>query len=62
MIMIVVVTMMMVFGRTGRIIRLSTARLPMIATATLPVNGPPGKINRQTGHLLLQRHRLVQVG
>jgi hypothetical protein len=34
--MVVAVVMMVAFGRTGRIIRLSTPRLPMIAAAALP--------------------------
>jgi hypothetical protein len=46
-IMIMVVVMMMVFGRTGRIMTLSTPRLPMIPTTALPQNHPPRNIHPQ---------------
>jgi hypothetical protein len=60
MIMIVVMIMMvMSFGRTGRIINLSTPRLPMIATTTLPQNHPPRNIHPQPRQLLPQRHGLA---
>ena len=60
-IMRMVILMMMVFGRTGRIIPLSTPRLPMIATASPPQNHPPRHIHRQPRHLLSKRHRLAQI-
>jgi hypothetical protein len=60
-VIMMVMTMMMAFGRTGRIIHLSTPRLPMIATASPPQNHPPGNINRQPRHLLSKRHRLAQI-
>jgi hypothetical protein len=56
---IMVMIMMMVFGRTGRIIPLSTPRLAVIATTTLPQNHPPRNIHPQPRQLLPQRHGLA---
>lgn len=53
---------MMVIGRTGRMIILSTTRFAMVATATLAQDNTAGDIDGQAGQLLAQGHGLAQIG
>jgi hypothetical protein len=62
---VVVVVMafaMMVIGRTGRMITLSTARFAVVAAAALAQDDTAGDIDGQAGQLLAQGHWLAQIG
>ena len=53
-----VVAPVMVFGRTGRMIILSTAWFAVISAAALAENDATGDVDRQAG----QWHRLAKIG
>ncbi len=57
-----VVVRMLMLARTGRMLRLSAARLAGVPAAGLAQDHPPPQVAPQLGELLAQRHRLAQVG
>jgi hypothetical protein len=53
------VTMMLVIGRTGRVVSFSTARFAVVAAACLAEDDPGGNVDCQAGQFFTQGHGLA---